>query len=58
MKCNRALTFNEIALHRKVINRGAKEFMCLTCLAEYLNSDEKTLKEKIDFFRRQGCSLF
>lgn len=58
MKCGRPLILDEIALHRKLINRGAEEFMCLTCLAEYLNSDEDTLREKIKFFRRQGCTLF
>lgn len=30
MKCGRQLTYDEVALHRKLINRGSEEFMCIT----------------------------
>ena len=58
MKCGRKLTFDEIGIHKKMINRGATEFFCLTCLAESIGSTEERLKERIEHFRKQGCLLF
>ncbi len=45
-------------MHRKLINRGATEFMCLTCLANYLKCSEELLLQKKEQFRAAGCVLF
>lgn len=58
MQCGRALTHNEIGAHRKLINRGATEFYCLSCLAAYLGVTQGQIEEKIRQFKRQGCTLF
>ena len=58
VECARPLEHDEIALTRKLINRGASEFMCLTCLAKRFNVSEDLLKEKIVHFKNQGCTLF
>ncbi len=58
MKCGRTLTYDEIGIHKKMINRGAEEFFCLTCLAESTGSTEERLRERIEHFRKQGCLLF
>ena len=58
MNCNRPLEHDEIALTRKLINRGASEFMCLTCLATHFNVSEDLLRGKIVHFKNQGCTLF
>ena len=58
MKCGRELDHNEVALTRKLINRGASEFMCLTCLAAHFNVTEDLLRDKIEHFKKQGCTLF
>ena len=58
INCKRPLNHNEIALTRKLINRGATEFLCLTCLAERFNVSESLLLEKIEHFKKQGCTLF
>lgn len=58
INCRRVLTHDEIALTRKLINRGAAEFMCLTCLAAKFKVTEAVLEEKIEHFKNQGCTLF
>lgn len=58
MKCGKTLTDDEIGIHKKMINRGATEFFCLTCLAVYTGSTEERLRERIAHFRAQGCLLF
>ena len=58
MICQRELTADEIGLHKKMINRGSTEFMCITCLAAFFHCDESLLERKIEQFRAQGCVLF
>ncbi len=58
ISCSRTLTRDEVALTKKLINRGAKEFLCLSCLARHFDVPEDALKEKILQFRRMGCTLF
>ena len=57
-QCGRALTGDEIALHKRMIHRGAKEHLCLSCMAAYFSCTEDLLREKIAYFRRIGCLLF
>ena len=57
-KCGKVLSYDEIGIHKKMINRGATEFFCLACLAAYTNSTEERLRERIEHIRRQGCLLF
>lgn len=33
-------------------------YMCLSCVAKYLDCTEEDLKEKIEDFKAQGCKLF
>ena len=56
--CGRPLTADEIGLTKKLISRGAQSFFCLTCLARRFSVSEELLREKIDQFRRMGCTLF
>ncbi len=58
MQCGRELTQDEIGLHKKMINRGATEWMCLTCLAGFFHCEEELLLRKMEQFREQGCVLF
>ena len=57
-QCGRTLEPDEIALTRKMINRGAEKFFCLTCLARHFDVSEMELQKKIREFREMGCTLF
>ncbi len=57
-QCGRELTADEIGLHKRMINRGATEHLCLTCLAEFFDCSEEVLQKKIVHFRNMGCLLF
>lgn len=58
IKCNRQLTHDEVAIHRKLINRNATGFFCKNCLALYLNCSVEAINERIRYFKAMGCSLF
>lgn len=58
LQCGRRLKRDEVALHRKLVSRGAQSFLCLSCLSQRFKVDEKVLEEKIRYFRESGCTLF
>lgn len=57
-KCGAALTNDEIGLHKKLFNRGATEFFCIKCCGEYFSVSTALLEEKIEQFKKSGCTLF
>ena len=52
------LTKDEIGLTKKLINKKATSFYCLSCLAEYLEVTEEELLAKVEEFKNEGCMLF
>ena len=56
--CGKELTRDEMALSKKLINRGAKRGKCLACLSAYYQLSEQRLHELIAHYRAQGCTLF
>lgn len=58
IKCGKILSSEETALHKKLISRAAKEFLCKKCLAEYFSCEISLLDEKIEQFKQTGCVLF
>ena len=56
--CDNELDKDEIALNKKLLGRSIKKFMCIICLADYINCSEEDLLVKIEEFREQGCGLF
>lgn len=52
------LTKDEIGITKKLIDKKAKRFYCLSCLAEYLEVTEEELLDKIEEFKNEGCTLF
>ena len=58
VKCGAELCQDDKALHRKLVNRGAEEFMCKKCLSEHFKIPVERLDELIVYYRGQGCTLF
>lgn len=59
MKCGEELHDDDIAIHRKLIYRGAEEFLCIDCIAERFGCTRKSIEEIIDYYRKSGkCTLF
>ena len=56
--CGRALTSDEIAVTKKLINRGAQSFFCVPCLAARFKITEEDVYGLIENFKVAGCSLF
>ena len=57
--CGKLLHGDEIALYRKLVDRRASEYLCLSCYAEHVQTDVSNLQSLIDFYHRTGiCSLF
>ena len=56
--CLKELTKDETALSKKMLGKNTKQFLCLDCLSVYLNTDKDILKEKIEQFKEEGCTLF
>lgn len=52
------LSKNVIGLNKKLIHEQIEKMMCLNCLAAYFEATEEELKELIEKFKREGCSLF
>jgi hypothetical protein len=52
------LSKDEIGLNKKLIHRQIERMMCLACMAAYFETTEENLKQKIEWFKEQGCALF
>ena len=56
--CGRPLTKDEIAVTKKLVNRGATSFFCKACLAARFAVTVNDIEERIAYFRASGCTLF
>ena len=58
VSCGRPVTQDEIAVTKKLINRGATAFYCVPCLAAYFEVTPDDISERIRYFKHMGCTLF
>ncbi len=56
--CGKELEPDEIAIYKRMVNRGAKDFLCISCFAAEFRVSEELIREKIRHFREMGCTLF
>ncbi len=57
-ECGRPLTITDVGATKKLINRGAEEFRCISCLARHFEVEEALIFQKIKEWHQQGCELF
>lgn len=58
IRCGTSLTPDEVGLTKKLINRGATEFLCYGCMARHFDVSVELLTQKVEEFREMGCTLF
>jgi NAD-dependent dihydropyrimidine dehydrogenase PreA subunit len=56
--CNKELEIDEIAIYKKLVNRGAHAYLCIDCLSSYFQCPSALIYEKIVHFKASGCQLF
>ena len=47
LKCGRELTYDEIAVYKKMVSRISAEFMCKICLAERFDLSVEFIDKKL-----------
>lgn len=57
-QCDKKLERDEIAIYLRLVNRGAKEYLCIPCLAQYFKCKEEDILARIESFKSMGCRLF
>ena len=58
MVCGKKLSYLDIVAHKKFVNRGSEEYMCIDCLARHFDTTREIIMERLEHFRKQGCTLF
>ncbi|MBO4406811.1 MAG: hypothetical protein J5849_03855 [Clostridia bacterium] len=58
VRCGAPLDRDDMGATKKLINRGATSFLCVKCLALHFSVEEKLIREKIEAFKKDGCTLF
>lgn len=58
VSCGCRLTRDDIGFHKKMVNRGAEEYMCTGCLCDYFGITRERAVEMINNFKKSGCTLF
>lgn len=56
--CGEEVTVYDMGATKKLINRGAEEYLCIPCLAKKFKVEESLIHKKIEEWREQGCMLF
>ncbi|MDR0611480.1 MAG: hypothetical protein LBG58_15335 [Planctomycetaceae bacterium] len=58
--CNEFVDKDTVALNKKIINRNQPKdrMVCITCMAETLECTVEDLRDKIEEYKQEGCTLF
>ena len=57
-RCGAPLSSDEAAVYRRMVNRSAKDCLCIDCFAKEFGVTEDLIREKIVQFKKMGCTLF
>ena len=50
--CGAPLHGDDIAIYRKLVYRGAEDFLCISCLADYFKCPKEEIEKRIHHNRR------
>jgi hypothetical protein len=56
--CGKELEKNHVGVNKKLLGRHITRYYCLSCLAAYLDTTPEDLHDKIEEFKKEGCTLF
>ena len=55
-QCGAPLGGDDIAIYRKLVHRGAQEFLCIDCLAAYFQCPRAEIEKRIRWYRESGSA--
>ena len=58
IKCHKSLERDEIAIYLRLVNRSAKEYLCIPCLAKHFDCSKEDIQLRIKRLKDMGCTLF
>lgn len=58
ISCGKALEPDEYGMSLKCIARDGSKLLCFECMAKETGASVWYLKERVEFLREQGCTLF
>lgn len=57
--CGATLLDDDRAIYKKLVHRGADEFLCIDCLAQQLSCTREEIERLIKYYHESGmCTLF
>ncbi len=57
-ECEKGLEKDEKAIYYRLVNRSAKDFLCISCLAKYFKCKTHDIEKRIVELKNMGCTLF
>lgn len=58
MHCKRIIDADEYGMSLKCLDRAGNKLLCFECMAKETGASVHYLKEKVEFLREHGCTLF
>ncbi|WP_279127596.1 hypothetical protein [Acidaminococcus fermentans] len=49
---------NTVGINKKLLGKNVSNYYCMDCLADYLGCTVDDLRDKIEEFKDEGCTLF
>lgn len=56
--CASPICKDEVAITKRLINRGTTEYYCAACLADVFGVTPEDIRQSIRRYKMMGCTLF
>lgn len=57
-KCRMSISKDEVAITKRLVNRGTTTYYCAPCLADAFGITTEDIQRCIRHYKRMGCTLF